>query len=117
MKNVVIIDEDELQLKLADWSCNLLMLVIEKIRAERLYEEDAVTLVQVAEHLRVSTQSILNWSRRNEHENPLPIHYVGADPRFYISEIKGWSRREAEIKLVKRRGSSNNSEQVLGIIS
>jgi hypothetical protein len=55
------------------------------------------TLQQLAEEWECSRQSIINWTRLPEH--PLPVHYLGADPRFHRSEIEQWSRENAQRKL------------------
>ncbi|HEX8370457.1 MAG TPA: helix-turn-helix domain-containing protein [Pyrinomonadaceae bacterium] len=62
-----------------------------------------MTIKQAAEYLKVTEQSIRNWSERNEDENPFPIHHAGGDPRFIRAEIDQWSKVEAERRLNKRR--------------
>lgn len=62
-----------------------------------------MTMAQLAEYLQVTAQSIRNWIRRCKTENPLPFHSVGEDPRFHVTEINEWSRREAERQTEKRK--------------
>jgi predicted DNA-binding transcriptional regulator AlpA len=50
-----------------------------------------MTLSQIADHCGVSKQSIINWTKRGE--NPMPVHYFGSDPRFYLDEVDEWSRK------------------------
>jgi hypothetical protein len=61
-----------------------------------------MTLAQLAEHLQVSKTAIQKWVKRLDH--PLPVHYLGADPRFHLSEVNVWSREEAERKLHRDLG-------------
>lgn len=55
------------------------------------------TLSQLADEWQCSKQAIINWTRKTAH--PLPVHYLGSDPRFHKSEVDQWSREEAQRKL------------------
>lgn len=52
-----------------------------------------MTVKQLADRWQVTQQSILNGVRREE--NPLPVHYVGGNPRFHLTEVDAWSKAEA----------------------
>ena len=76
----------------------------ESLKASKPEKNSLLTTKQIAKYLNVSTQSILNWVKRDT--DPLPVHYVGADPRFDLKEIKEWSKREADRKLHKHTKNS-----------
>jgi predicted DNA-binding transcriptional regulator AlpA len=72
--------------------------MITEIIGERVKPaRNVLTLSQLADEWQCSKQSIINWTRRDEF--PLPVHYLGSDPRFHRSEVEQWSRDEAQRKL------------------
>lgn len=71
--------------------------VVEEIKNAHPPTREVMTLRQLADYWQVTRQSILNWSRREHYR--LPIHYVGGDPRFHLSEVNIWSKEEAMRKL------------------
>lgn len=56
-----------------------------------------MTLTELATYWKVNKQSLLNWTKRKVHA--LPVSYVGADPRFHLSEVNDWAKQEANRKL------------------
>lgn len=90
----IILKKDELKATLTEMSQELSEIIVAKIRAENTGIRPVLTMSQLAEYLQVSTQSIRNWMRRAENDNPLPHHGVGGDPRFHLDEINSWSRQE-----------------------
>ncbi len=93
--NAIILNRDELRETLTEISLQVTQSVLEQIRAEKPVARQVMTMAQLAEYLQVTNQSIRNWIRRDEKDNPLPVRGVGADPRFNLSEIDEWTRREA----------------------
>jgi predicted DNA-binding transcriptional regulator AlpA len=57
-----------------------------------------LTVSQIAKHLQVSKQSINNWTGRTLY--PMPVHYAGGEPRFYLHEVDQWTLEEAARKRV-----------------
>ena len=101
--NAIILNRDELRETLTAISLEVTQSVLDQIRAETPVARPVMTMAQLADYLQVTTQSIRNWIRRSENDNPLPLHGVGGDPRFHLSEINEWSRREAERQSKKRQ--------------
>ena len=101
--NAIILNRDELRETLTEISIQVTQSVLEQIRAEKPVARQVMTMAQLAEYLQVTNQSIRNWIRRDENDNPLPLHGVGADPRFHLSEIDEWTRREAARQTEKRK--------------
>ena len=64
---------------------------------------DCMDIHQLADYLQCSEQSIRNWQSRTD--NPLPHGYIGADPRYFLAEIREWSHENA------RRRRKNKSDQ------
>ena len=95
MNAAIILNQDELRETLTEISLQITQSVLDQIRAENPVARPVMTLAQLADYLQVTTQSIHNWIRRDENDNPLPVRGVGADPRFHLSEIDEWTRREA----------------------
>ena len=62
-----------------------------------------MTVAQLGEDLQVTQQSIFNWIRRPKGDNPLPVRYVGNDPRFYLDEINEWTHIETVRKSLKKK--------------
>jgi excisionase family DNA binding protein len=87
MDNLVLINKSDLEAMFKD--------VALKLQSSEIRE--VMTLKQLAEYLQASRQSLLNWTKRSNH--PLPVHYIGADPRFHRSEVDQWSKEEADLKL------------------
>jgi excisionase family DNA binding protein len=48
--------------------------------------EKWVSLVEIAEHLGVSTDTVRNWIRKET----MPFHRVGRQFKFKISEVDEW---------------------------
>lgn len=80
---------------------NELAEMIRDIVAARPAEKssDVMTLAECAAYFKKSKQSIMNWTNLKEH--PLPCGYLGDAPVFYLSEVKQWSKENAERKLKK----------------
>ena len=95
---VIIISKDVLKQTLVEVASQ----VYDQIEYSRPKPREVMTLAQLAEFWQVKKQSILVWVNRAPDENPLPVDYVGSDPRFFYSEIREWSRREKERKFAKR---------------
>ena len=98
----IIISSEELRAALSEITREVTQSVVDQIRAENPPVRQVMTTAQLAEYLQVSNQSILNWTRRRTNDNPLPAHYAGADPRFFIEEVREWSHREAAIRLSRK---------------
>ncbi len=96
---VIIINKDELKQTLVEVASQ----VYDQIEYSRPKPREVMTLGQLADFWQVKKQSILVWVNRAPDKNPLPVDYVGADPRFFYSEIREWSRREKERKFAKRQ--------------
>lgn len=107
-QSIIIIEKDKLQIIVEEIARQIVQTTIAEIRAERLILHKVLTIKQLAEFLQVSTQSILNWSRREKDENPLPVRYAGANPRFYKSEIDEWMLRETELKQFGKKNITRN---------
>lgn len=58
-----------------------------------------LTRGEAAKYLQVSEKSIGEWSKRRADENPLPVAYAGADPRFKRTALDEWAAREARRRL------------------
>ena len=58
-----------------------------------------LTRGEAAKYLQVSEKSIGEWSKRRPDENPLPVAYAGADPRFKRTALDEWAAREARRRL------------------
>lgn len=106
LQSIIVVERDKLQIIIEEIFSQIVGAVVTQIRQESLLPCEVLTTKQLAEFLQVSTQSILNWCRRKENENPLPVRYAGADPRFYKSEIDAWSLREAAIQLSPKKNSA-----------
>ena len=55
-----------------------------------------LTRAQLAEEWQCSEQAIKNWTERRD--DPLPVDYIGADPRYYRAEFSKWTKEEAARK-------------------
>lgn len=98
----IIISREELRATLSEITKEVTQSLVEQIRVENPPARQVMTTAQLAEYLQVSNQSILNWTRRKESDNPLPAHYAGADPRFFLEEVRAWSKHEAAVRLSKK---------------
>ena len=58
-----------------------------------------LTRAQAATYLQVSEKSIGEWSKRPPEENPLPVAYVGADPRYRRTALDEWAAEESRRRL------------------
>ncbi|MBS3915567.1 MAG: hypothetical protein KG003_13815 [Bacteroidetes bacterium] len=99
MNGVVIIQQDELEQKLEEVAGR----VLDRLEFSRPKPREVMTLAQLADFWQVNKQSILNWMNREPDDNPLPVDYVGSDPRFFYSEIREWSGREKERKFAAKK--------------
>lgn len=54
---------------------------------------------EAAKYLQVSEKSIGEWSRQPAEENPLPVAYAGADPRYKRAALDEWAAEEARRRL------------------
>ena len=95
--NAIILNESELKKTLQDISIEIAETVFTKMRTDSPPARDVMTTRQLAEYLQVTERSIAVWTRRKV--NPLPVGYVGSDPRFFIDEVREWMKREAIRKL------------------
>lgn len=57
-----------------------------EIGGEAMKTEPWVSLEEIAEHLKVSTDSIHRWIRARK----IPVHRVGRFWRFRVSEVDAW---------------------------
>lgn len=55
-------------------------------RGEDMTPEPWVSLEEIAEHLKVSTDTIHRWIRARK----IPVHRVGRFWRFRVSEVDAW---------------------------
>lgn len=100
MQNLVLMNREDLEKILTSSAEKITEIVLEKLsEQDSSIPKSVLTTRQLADYLQVSTQSILNWVRRDKDKNPLPVKYAGADPRFDLEEVKEWSKREADLKL------------------
>lgn len=99
MDQVVIINRNELKAVLSEICKEILAELFDEIKRAHPPEREIMTLEQLASRWQVSKQSLLNWIKREE--NPLPVHYVGGNPRFHLVEVDAWSKMEAVRRLNK----------------
>jgi predicted DNA-binding transcriptional regulator AlpA len=99
MPTAIIINQDELKETLSGISKDIISGMFEEIKSSHPPAREVMTLTQLADYWQVTKQSIINWVKRDEF--PLPVHYVGGDPRFHLSEINAWSKMEGLRRLNK----------------
>lgn len=58
----------------------------EKYRGRHMNTEPWVSLEEIAEHLKVSTDTVHRWIRARR----IPVHKVGRQWRFRVSEVGAW---------------------------
>jgi excisionase family DNA binding protein len=58
----------------------------EKYRGRRMKTEPWVSLEEIAEHLKVSTDTIHRWIRARR----IPVQRVGRQWRFKVTEVDEW---------------------------
>lgn len=97
MSGVVIISKDELHKTLAEIAGK----VLDEIEFSRPKPREVMTLAQLAEFWQVRKQTIIVWTKRPRNQNPLPVDYVGSEPRFFYGEIRQWSKVEKERRMAK----------------
>ena len=102
MNTAVIITKEELKSALAEISREMQKNFFEQYFANSAFPREVMTVAQLCEYLQVSQQSIFNWIKRAKENNPLPVKYVGDDPRFYLDEIKDWIYLESVRKSLKK---------------
>lgn len=100
--DAIIISRDDLLAALSLVTREVTESVVEQIRQDNPPARQVMTTAQLAQYFQVSNQSILNWTRRKESDNPLPVNYAGADPRFFLEEVRAWSEREKAAKFSKK---------------
>lgn len=103
MDQVVIINRNDLKEELGDLKKEVLENIVEDIFA-RIHEihppgREVMTMGQLCQRWQVDKQSVVRWVRRESH--PLPVHYVGGNPRFHLAEVDDWSKAEAARRLRK----------------
>ncbi len=62
---------------------------------------EVMTLAQLCQYWQVSQPSINLWINTQG----LPVHYVGADPRFHKSEVDTWSRESGKKKFKRAKAA------------
>lgn len=97
--NAIILNESELKQTLREMSVEISQTVVSKMLIDSPPARAVMTARQLAEYLQVTERSISVWTRRKI--NPLPVGYVGSDPRFFADEVRDWMKREAARKLHK----------------
>lgn len=81
---------------------------MERAKTEEFYFPAIMTLTQLTEYLHVSPQSISNWAKRSEDNNPFPIKYAGGDPRFYQKEVDAWIIEETRRRKLRKNELRTN---------
>ncbi|CAN5644352.1 hypothetical protein BH20ACI4_BH20ACI4_07910 [soil metagenome] len=89
------------------------ILTLEKKYRQNVYTGELMTISQIAKYLQCSTQSIKNWTDRDEDKNPLIAVNAGADPRYFKGDVDAWLKREREIYSRKKRKNDQWSDEVL----
>jgi hypothetical protein len=69
-----------------------------RIQKDAGYTRDVFTADQLAERFQVTKQAVMNWTKRDGHKNPLPVHFLGTEARFIWSEVLEWTREETRRK-------------------
>jgi len=89
MNKIVVVNGDDLRFLIAE-------AVSEALSREPKLLRGTLTLRQLSEQWQCSKQSILNWIDREKH--PLPVRYIGSDPRFDRHDVDHWSKENARRK-------------------
>ncbi len=110
----IIISETELKQTLSEISRNIVSEMFAEIKRTHPPQREVMTVKQLAEYWQVTQQSLWNWIKRDE--NRLPVHYVGGDPRFHLSEVDLWSKEEANRKLNINPSQDSNREMTSDLI-
>ncbi len=97
MNTAIIISESELRQQLSEIVRTVVSEIFDEIKNTHPPLREVMTMTQLADYWQVTKQSVMRWTRRENF--PLPVHYVGGDPRFHLTEVNQWSKDEAAQKL------------------